>query len=238
MTPLVEQLRREEQLIAANTWVRRLWPFGLAVIMFVGGFYVGVRRRSPSEQDPKTVEALKNVTDSLKAARAQNALLAAADHDASAIAATSADSVRVHRNSVSSAGNAVSVSANPTDSTVIVERPATVGTADSVRADTLANLPLPIATFIREAKPQLDRLTIALHDCAVAGETKDARIAELVHTDSLAQQQDSLHKDHETHLEDERDSAYRRGVVKGVKVVVEVAVFVGGAIKLVRFIGK
>lgn len=237
MTAL-DRLRREEQLIAANTWLRRLWPFGLAVLMFVGGFYLGVRRRAPSEQDPKTVEALKNVTDSLKAARAQNAVLAVADHHASAIAATSSDSVTVHTPTVTAAAAGVSVSANPTDSTVIIERPAPGGAVDSVRADTLANLPLPIATFIREAKPQLERLTVALHDCTVAGEVKDARIRELVRSDSLAQQQDSLHKDHEAHLEDERDSAYRRGLVKGLKVAGEAAVFIAGAVKLVRFIGK
>lgn len=223
MTLIVDQLRREEQLVTANLWARRLWPFGLALLMFLAGLFLGIRHRAPSQEDAKTVQALKDISDSLKIVRIANDSLKHSDSVATA-------AVLAERPRVDQASAMVHVSTNPVDSAITVQRPASVH--DTVaRPDTVILVPLEVASFIREAKIQLPADSVALH-------IKDLRIAELVHGDSLWQRSDSLHVEHETALQDEADSAFRRGAVKAVKVIVEVAVVAGVVIKLVRFIGK
>lgn len=223
MNPLLDRLRRDERLLVANQWARRLWPFGLGLVLFFVGLYVGVRHRAPSQEDQEVVHRLDDLTDSLRLAHTQFDSLQHLDSLATAV-------VVKERPRVDEASRRIHVSADPKDSLVVVERPV-LGDSGLVRVDSVFALPLPIATFIREAKVQLPDDTVLLH-------VKDMEIAELQHTDSLWQRKDSLHVEHEAHLQDEADSAYRRGFVKGAKVVVEVAAIVAGAIKLVRFIGR
>lgn len=189
----------------------------LAVLVYSGlVFYGGVRYGRPSEQSKDVVAALKNVTDTLKAVRAQATVLAHADTVASAVAATSRDSVRVHGSAVDRAAAAVHVSTDVRDSLVMVQRP-TVG-ADDKLADSLTSLPLPIATYIRESKAQLLRYAVAVHDDTVSMKAKDARIVELEKADSLAKAQDSIHVGNERQLAKDVVTAHRAGFVLGAKV--------------------
>ncbi len=223
VSPLIDQIHREEQLLIADRWTRRLWPFGLAILVFAWGFFIGVRHRAPGQQDEQTVRALHDITDSLKVVRATADSLKHSDSVAMAL-------VLKERPRVNHASAQLHVSANPVDSAVTVERPVT-GQDTLARSDTVVLLPLPVATFIREAKIQLSLDSVAL-------QVKDIRIATLERADSLNVVRDSLHVVHETHLEDQADSAFRRGFVKGATVIVEVAALIGGVIKLVRLFGR
>jgi hypothetical protein len=132
---------------------------------------------------------------------------------------------------------AIDVGADPQDSTVTVHREAAVG--DSVGlGDTTFVLPLPVATFIREAKPQLHRLTLALHEVDALLVVKDARIGTLERADSLWRVRDSLHVQRERQLEAARGKAFKSGIVAGVKGTVKVLLVVVTVVTVAQAVPK
>lgn len=228
-----EILRREEEMLARqHRGTLVAWSL-LFLLIFSGGFYAGVRFASPRHgQSDQTLQlALDQNRDSLRMTRHRADSLAKVDSVESAIATTSRLAATTHRPIVDSAGARVRVSGNVRDSVVVLERPA-AGANDSLRVDSLS-LPLPIASFIREAKIQLALDATAIHDLTVSNEAKTARILELTVADSLSQHRDSLHTEKERTLEQERDGAFVRGVSAGIKGTVWVAAAVVTVVKIV-----
>lgn len=245
MTAL-ERLSRLEQRESARFWFRHLWPFLLGLACFVFGFGLGVRHNEPAGEDRQIVQALQDVSDSLKVVRARADSLRHVDSVRTARFTASLDSVRAHQPRVDSAIDAATA-AKP--SVVVrsedlppnaVEGPATALRAWVVLTDTAWNVPLPVArqmsrsiTAVEEAKDQLHISAVALHDAQDALATKTARVTELEHAESLAKEQDSLHVEHERKLEKDRDGAFRRGVRTGVVGTVKVLAVVVTAAKIV-----
>lgn len=230
-----EILRREEEMLARqHRGTLVAWSL-LFLLIFSGGFYAGVRFATPrhGQGDQALQLSLDENSDSLRAVRHRAELLAKADSIESAIATTSRLASTTHRAVVDSASALLHVSRDVRDSVVVLERPA-AGANDSLRVDSLS-LPLPVASFIREAKIQLALDATAIHDLTVSNEAKTARILELTAADSLARVRDSLQTDKAQHLEEQRDAAFGHGVVAGAKGTVAVAAVIVTVVKIISF---
>lgn len=178
----------------------------------------GVAEGRASEQEKQTKLALEDNAKQLRAVRAHNDSLKKVDSAASAIAATSRAASDNHRPTVDRLGARIHVG-QVGDSLVVLERPAG-GAHDSLPV----LLPLPIASFIREAKVQLGLDATTIHDLTVSNAVKDARIETLERADSLNQVRDSLHVERERQLEKNVKAEGKRGFWRGLKTGVVVTV--------------
>lgn len=207
--------RRAELRENARLLGRRILPF---LIVFVAGLGTGLWIMRPREQPTQVVEALKDNADSLRVVRSIADSLKHVDSVATA-------AVLARRPVLARLNEAVQVSPDVRDSTVVVKGPAR-GTDNEAAPPFTVALPLPVAMFIREAKLQLAADTVLLH-------VKDLRIGALEKADSLNQVRDSLHIEYEHKLEAQRDGAFRRGVVRGVTGTIKVAAVIIVAVKVV-----
>lgn len=215
MTAL-DGLRRREQMEDVRRWSSRLTPILIVgLIMFWVGFWArGIDDRSSSEEGQQIVHALEDNADSLRLVRRVADSVRHVDSLARAAALAERAKTRAATAGITVSGDTVSIK-RPAGGDKPAPKGATVVPADSVR--TIVD-PVLAGAF-SQMKIQLVADSIAL-------ETSGAEALLLRHQVNLLERRDSLHVEREQELEGQRDRAFRRGVIAGVKGTVKVAVVV------------
>lgn len=219
----VERLRRVEQREDVRFWARHFWPFLFGAVCFVGGYFLGVRHGSPSQDSQQTVHALEDNADSLRAVRTSADSIKHVDSVASAV-------VAAERPRTAAAIAGISVQGD----TITVKRPAAASDKPAPEGSALV---LPDTTVRTIIDPVLAGAFAQMKVQLVADSTslaeKDVRIVLLSRQVDLLTTRDSLHVGLEKQLERERDGAFRRGVIRGVTGTVKVAAVIIVAVKVI-----
>lgn len=216
MTSALADYSRREELLNARRHALSVGGVALAALLLVlGGFLGGVwfANRGESPEPAHTAQALEDLADSLQVVRRVADSVHRADSLAMAAVLAQRPKTRAALAGIRQRGD-----------TLTVERPT------AARPDSVITIVVPeLAAAFTQVQLQL-----AADSAALAG----SEVIVLRHQVNLLVRRDSLHVVREQELAHDRDRAWRKGFVAGVKVVTVTAAAVGGAIKIIKVIAR